>query len=181
MSSRVLAVSSSKTHSFSKQNHDYINLIKGIGVEGDAHAGKTIKHLYLVEKDPERANIRQVHLIQSELFGDLLNRGFSVEPGQLGENITTLGIDLLSLPKGTKLYIGDSAIIELTALRNPCIQIDNFQKGLLQAVVSRDEHGNIVRKAGVMGIVSTGGMIKPNDVIKIMLPDKPHLVLEYIW
>lgn len=121
MDSKVLAVSCSKTHSFSKQNQDYINLIEGIGVEGDAHAGKTIQHLFLVKKDPAIPNIRQVHLIQSELFRELLNQGFSVEPGQLGENITTQGIDLLSLPKGTKLYIGESVIIELTALRNPCI------------------------------------------------------------
>ncbi len=181
MVSKVLAVSSSKTHTFSKKNQESINLIEGIGVEGDAHAGKTIKHLFLVKKDPAKLNIRQVHLIQAELFGELSKRGFTVEPGQLGENITTQGIDLLSLPKGTILNIGESVIIELTALRNPCIQIDNFLKGLLQEVVSKDEHGKIVRKVGVMGIVSAGGMVKPYDIVKILLPAKPHKALEYIW
>lgn len=181
MVSKVIAVSSSQTHSFSKQNQQCINLIEGIGVEGDAHSGKTIKHLFLAKKDPARPNLRQVHLIQAELFTVLTNLGFSVEPGQLGENITTRGLDLLSLPKGTKLYIGESVIIELTALRNPCIQIENFQKGLLHAVAGRDEHGEIVRKVGVMGIVSVGGKVKPDDIITVLLPEKPHQKLEYIW
>ncbi|MBT3933037.1 MAG: MOSC domain-containing protein [Bacteroidetes bacterium] len=181
MESKVIAVSSSKEHVFSKQNQDHINLIKGIGVEGDAHAGKTVQHLFLVKKDSSRPNIRQVHLIQAELFSELSEEGFSVGPGQLGENITTKGIDLLNLPVGSKLYIGESAIVELTALRNPCHQIDKFQKGLLKTVVSKDEHGKTDRKAGVMGIVLIGGKVKPNDIIKISLPDEPHNALEYVW
>nr|MDT0253850.1 MOSC domain-containing protein [Endozoicomonas sp.] len=129
----VTAVSSSAEHSFSKQNQPFITLIEGVGVEGDAHAGKTIKHIYLLKKDPSRPNLRQVHLIQAELFDELLAKGFTIAAGQLGENITIRGIDLLSLPTGSRLSIGDSVVIELTALRNPCVQIDTFQKGLLKA------------------------------------------------
>ena len=181
MESKVIAVSSSKEHAFSKLNQDYINLIEGIGVEGDAHAGKTVQHLFLAKKDSSRPNIRQVHLIQAELFCELSEQGFSVGPGQLGENITTKEIDLLNLPVGSKLFIGESAVVALTALRNPCHQIDKFQKGLLKIVVSKNEHGKTVLKVGVMGIVLIGGKVKPNDNIKISLPDEPHKALEYVW
>lgn len=177
----VTAVSCSAEHSFNKQNQPFITLIEGVGVEGDAHAGKTIKHLYLLKKDPSRPNLRQVHLIQAELFDQLLEKGFTIEAGQLGENITTRGIDLLGLPTGTRLYIGNSVVVELTALRNPCIQIDNFQKGLLKAVIDRDEDGRVIRKSGVMGIVVSGGKIVPEDTLSIDLPAEPHQPLEYIW
>ena len=181
MSPIVIAVSCGTKHTFSKPNQPVIHLIEGIGVEGDAHSGKMVKHRHLVKIDPAKPNIRQVHLIQAELFEDLDTKGFSVGPGQLGENITTRGIDLLALPTGTKLQIGAEAVIELTALRNPCIQIDDFQKGLLKVMVPRDEEGKVVRKAGVMGIVLAGGEIRPNNSILIELPPEPHQKLEYVW
>ena len=177
----VIAVSRSAQHTFSKPNQAVIDLIKGFGVEGDAHAGKKVKHRYLVEKDPKKPNLRQVHLIQAELLDELNAKGFSVDPGQLGENITTRGVDLLALPTGTKMQMGGEAVIELTALRNPCFQIDNFQKGVLKAVLDRDEEGNLIRKTGVMGIVLAGGAIRPGDPIKIDLPAEPHQRLEYVW
>jgi len=177
----AIAVSCSAQHTFSKPNQLSINLIEGIGVEGDAHAGKKVKHRYLVKIDSTKPNLRQVHLIQAELFDELNATGFSVGPGQLGENITTRGADLLALPTGTKLQIGAEAVIELTALRNPCHQIDNFQKGMLKAVLDRDDDGNVIRKAGVMGIVLVGGEIRPNDPIVINLPPEPHQQLEYVW
>ena len=177
----VTAVSRSNQHTFRKVNQPSINLIAGVGVEGDAHAGEKVKHRYLVSLDATKPNLRQVHLIQAELFDEVKEKGFSVEPGQLGENITTRGIDLLALPTGTKLKIGAKAEVELTALRNPCSQIDNFQKGLLKAVVDKDEEGNVIRKAGVMGIVLVGGEIRPGDAIQIELPPEPHQQLEYVW
>jgi MOSC domain-containing protein YiiM len=177
----VVAVSRSGQHSFSKPNQSVIHLIKGFGVEGDAHAGKTVTHLFLKKQDPARPNIRQVHLIQSELFDELSQSGFSVNPGQLGENITTRGVDLLALPTGTRLSIGPDAVVELTALRNPCHQIDNFQKGLLKAVLDKDEEGNLIRKSGVMGVVLTGGEVRPDDTIMVELPAEPHQRLEYVW
>ena len=177
----VIAVSCSPQHTFSKPNQPLIKLIEGKGVEGDVHAGKKVKHRYLVNIDSTKPNLRQVHLIQAELFDELNANGFSVGPGQLGENITTVGVDLLALPTATKLFIGPEAVVELTALRNPCFQIDNFQKGMLKAVLYRDEDGNIIRKAGVMGIVLAGGEIRPNNSITIILPPEPHQQLEYIW
>ena len=177
----VIAVSCSAQHTFSKQNQSSIRLIAGIGVEGDAHAGKMVKHRYLARKDPTRPNLRQVHLIQAELLDELKAKGFSVGPGQLGENITTRGVDLLALPTGTKLHIGTEAVIELTALRNPCHQIDDFQEGMLEALLDTDEGGNVIRKAGVMGIVLEGGEIHPGNSIQIELPPEPHKALEYVW
>lgn len=177
----VIAVSCSAQHTFSKQNQSSIRLIAGIGVEGDAHAGKMVKHRYLARKDPTKPNLRQVHLIQAELLDELKAKGFSVGPGQLGENITTRGVDLLALPTGTKLHIGTEAVIELTALRNPCHQIDDFQEGMLEALLDTDEGGNVIRKAGVMGIVLEGGEIRPGDSILIELPPEPHKALEYVW
>jgi MOSC domain-containing protein YiiM len=177
----VISVSSSAEHTFSKPNRPVINLVEGVGVEGDAHSGKTVKHRHLVKLDATRPNLRQVHLIQVELFEALKANGFTVEPGQLGENITTRGLDLLTLPTGTKLHIGAEAVIELTALRNPCVQIENFQKGMLKSVLDKDEEGNVIRKAGVMGIVLAGGEIQPNHSILIDLPPEPHQPLEYVW
>jgi MOSC domain-containing protein YiiM len=181
MNPHVVAVSRSAKHSFSKPNRTVINLVEGFGIEGDAHAGKTVKHRYLVKKDPARPNLRQVHLIAAELLDELNASGFSVAPGQLGENITTRGIDLLALPTAAKLRIGKEAEIELTALRNPCHQIDKFQEGMLKAVLDRDEEGNLVRKAGVMGVVLIGGEIRPGDAITIARPPEPHRQLGYIW
>ena len=140
-----------------------------------------VNHRYLVGLDATKPNLRQVHLIQAELFDEVNANGFSVEPGQLGENITTRGIDLLALPTGTKLKIGSEALVELTSLRNPCYQIDDFQKGLLKAVLDKDEENNVIRKAGVMGIVLVGGEIRPGDSILIDLPPEPHHPLAYVW
>jgi len=177
----VTAVSLSGQHTFVKANRSSINLITGIGVEGDAHAGETVKHRYLVGKNPNKPNLRQVHLIQAEFLDELNNNGFSVDPGQLGENITTRGIDLPSLPRQTQLCIGNDAIVELTALRNPCYQIDEFQKGLLKQTIHKDDKGNPSLKGGVMSVVLVGGIILPGDSIVVNLPPKPFDNLEYVW
>ncbi len=179
MPSYVIAVSISAEHTFSKPNQKSIILIEGLGVEGDAHAGKKVKHRYLAKLDPKRPNLRQVHLIHVELLDKLYEKGFSVAPGQLGENITTKGVDLLGLPTGAKLKIGKKAVVEITGLRNPCKQIDRFQKGLQRALLSKDEERNLVREAGVMGIVVVGGEIFPGDPIVVDLPPKPHQPLVY--
>lgn len=181
MNSVVVAVSRSAEYTFSKPNEESIKLIEGFGVEGDAHAGKTVKHRYLVGKDPARPNIRQIHLIHAALLDELTEKGFSVGPGQLGENITTRDVDLLALPTGTKLTIGSDVLIELTALRNPCVQIDNFQKGMLKEVLYKDQDGSLVRRTGVMGIILKGGIVKPDDEIVVKLPPEPHHLLEYVW
>jgi len=177
----VVAVSRSPEHTFSKPNEKSIKLIKGYGVEGDAHAGEKVKHRFLVGIDPTKPNIRQVHLIHVELLEELNGKGFTVYPGELGENITSRGVDLLGLPTGTRLLIGAEVKIEITALRNPCVQIDWFQKGMLKEVVYKNKDGKIVRRAGVMGIILIGGIIRPNDEIIMELPPKPHHSLEYIW
>ncbi|WP_410536316.1 MOSC domain-containing protein [Streptomyces sp. KL2] len=176
----VVAVSSSGEHSFGKPNRESIRLLAGLGVEGDAHAGRTVKHRYRVAKDPTQPNLRQVHLIHEELFAEVGEAGFTVKPGELGENITTRGLDLLGLPTGTLLRIGAEAVVEVTGLRNPCSQIDGFQRGLLKRVVGRDEDGNVVRRAGVMGVVRTGGTVRPGDAIGVELPDGPHRPLQMV-
>ena len=170
----VIAVSQSPTHSFSKSNQGSINLLAGLGVEGDAHMGEKVQHRSRVAKDPNQPNLRQVHLIHAELHEELRERGFDVSAGQMGENITTRGIDLLGLPTGTRLYVGNSAVVEVTGLRNPCYQLDEFQEGLMKAVLDKDERGNLIRKAGVMGIVLMGGEVSVNHVIRVEFPPKPH-------
>jgi MOSC domain-containing protein YiiM len=157
-----------------------IRLLKGLGVEGDAHMGETVKHRSRVRVDPTQPNLRQVHLIQSELFEELKGKGFTVHPGDVGENIATRGIDLLGLPTGAVLRIGDSAVVEITGLRNPCSQLDGFQKGLTAAVLDRDAAGNIIRKAGIMGIVLESGDVRPGDPIRVELPAEPHRALERV-
>lgn len=176
----VLAVSLSANHSFSKFNQTSIRLLAGLGVEGDAHLGETVKHRSRVAQDPTQPNLRQVHLIHSELHEELRMAGFDVSYGQMGENITTRGIRLLDLPTGTRLYIGDEAVIGMTGLRNPCKQIDQFQPGLLSAVLGPDANGNLIRKAGVMGIVLHSGAVYPGDRIRIELPPEPHHPLERV-
>jgi MOSC domain-containing protein YiiM len=161
----VVAVHRSSDHSFSKFAEDAIVLAEGLGVEGDAHQGRTVKHRSRVARDPSQPNLRQVHLLHAELFDELLVAGFAVWPGDLGENITTRGIDLLALSAGTRLHIGE-AVIEVTGLRNPCSQIDRFQQGLMAAVLDRDAHGQLVRKAGVMGVVVAGGRVRAGDSIR---------------
>jgi MOSC domain-containing protein YiiM len=174
----VLAVHRSASHTFGKQTVESIQLLKGLGVEGDAHLGKTVKHRVLVAKDPAQPNLRQVHLIHAELFDELRDKGFTVLPGEMGENVTTRGINLLDLPTGTKLYLGETAVVEVTGLRNPCVQLDRFQPGLMKAVLDRDEAGNLIRKTGVMGIVVAGGEVRSGDPIRVVLPPGPHRPLE---
>ena len=176
----VVAVSASPEHTFRKRSRDFIRLLAGLGIEGDAHCGETVKHRSRVAQNPDQPNLRQVHLIQAELFGDLESRGFSVEPGDLGENITTQGIDLLSLPVGAVLAIGADAVVEITGLRNPCAQIDSFQKGLLAAVLDTGDTGELIRKAGVMAVVRAGGEVGPGDEIAATLPPPPHRALERV-
>ncbi|KGM34505.1 MOSC domain-containing protein [Inquilinus limosus] len=180
MTAVVTAVGLCPTHSFSKPVVDTIRLLAGLGVEGDAHLGVTVKHRSRVRVDPTQPNLRQVHLIQGELHDELAAAGFIVRPGDLGENVTTRGIDLLGLPTGAKLRLGTEAVVEVTGLRNPCSQIDGFRQGLLKLVVGRDEAGNLVRKAGVMGIVLSGGAVRPGDPIGIELPPEPHRPLERV-
>jgi MOSC domain-containing protein YiiM len=172
--SRVIAVSFRSGHHFSKTPSLNIRVITGLGVAGDAHLGETVKHRSRARRDPTAPNLRQVHLIHAELFDELRGKGFDVKPGDLGENVTTSGIDLLALPTGTRLHLGASAVVEITGLRNPCIQIDGFQKGLMAATLDKDAKGNLIRKAGVMGIVLVDGDVRPGDAIRAELPAAPH-------
>lgn len=176
----VTAVSRSATHTFSKQTQDGISLLPGLGVDGDAHMGETVKHRSRVARDPTQPNLRQVHLIHAELHEELRYAGFEVGPGDMGENLTTRGIDLLGLPTGTRLHVGESAVVEITGLRNPCVQLDKFQPGLMSAVLGRDEHGRLIRKSGVMGVVTAGGQIRPGDPIHAELPPQPHRPLDKV-
>jgi len=176
---KVVSVSLDRRHRFSKGSVPEITLVAGEGVAGDAHCGVTVKHRSRARFNPTLPNLRQVHLIHAELFEELAGKGFSVGPAELGENITTSGIDLLGLPTGARLAIGD-AVIEITGLRNPCIQMDRFQDGLMQATLDRDAEGNLVRKAGIMGIVLTGGAVRPGDEIAVTLPEWPHRPLQKV-
>ena len=167
---RVLAVHRSSSHSFSKFAEESITLLPGLGVQGDAHSGATVKHRSRVAQDASQPNLRQVHLLHAELFDELIAAGFAVWAGELGENITTRGVNLLGLPAGTRLSLGASAVIELTGLRNPCSQIDRFQVGLMAAVLARDPQGRLVRKSGVMAVVVAAGNVQAGDPIGIELP-----------
>ena len=180
MSAIVVAVSRNSTHTFSKENQSRIRLLHGLGVEGDAHCGETVKHRSRVAQDPTQPNLRQVHLIHAELHDELQAAGFAVSAGDMGENITTRGLDLLGLPTGTCLHLGETAVVEVTGLRNPCAQLDNFQPGLMAATLDRDEEGNLIRKAGIMGIVVMDGEVRPDDLIRIVLPLEPHQALERV-
>lgn len=173
----VVAVSRDATHAMSKPNADAIRLLKGLGVEGDAHKGKTVQHRSRVAKDPDQPNLRQVHLIHAELLDELADKSFSVAPGVMGENVTTRGIELLALPAGTRLRLGPGAVVEVTGLRNPCLQLDGIAPGLMKAVLDRDAEGNLIRKAGIMAVVLEGGEVKPGDTIGIDLPPAPHRAL----
>src|SRR4030088_2208794 len=165
--SSVIAVSLRAGHHFSKTPSLSLRLLKGLGVAGDAHIGETVKHRSRVRKDPTQPNLRQVHLMHAELFCELRTKGFVVQPGDLGENVTTSGVDLLALPTGTRLHLGASALVEVTGPRNPCVQIDNFQNGLMAATLDRDADGNLVRKAGIMSIVIADGDVQPGDAIGV--------------
>ena len=171
---RVLA---SGIHTMSNDALPSITLVEGLGVKGDAHSGATVKHRSRVRRDATRPNLRQVHLIHSELFDELREKGFDVEPGMMGENITTTGIDLLSLPTGAYLKIGDRAVVELTGLRDPCTQLDGLIPGLMKAVLDRDADGELIRKTGVMGIAVGDGEVRPGDRIRVELPSGVRLPL----
>jgi MOSC domain-containing protein YiiM len=170
----VVAVSRSARHTMSKPNEESVRLIEGLGVEGDAHQGATVKHRSRVKRDAGQPNLRQVHLIHAELHDELREAGFRISPGQMGENVTTRGVDLLGLPAGARLHLGSTAVVEVTGLRNPCGQLNGIQPGLMAATLGRDEDGNLVRKAGIMGIVITGGKVRPGDQIRVELPPPPH-------
>jgi MOSC domain-containing protein YiiM len=174
----VIAVSRSATHTMSKPPETSIRLLEALGVEGDAHAGATVKHRSRVAKNPSTPNLRQVHLIHAELHDELRAQGFALVPGQMGENVTTRGVDLLALPTGARLHLGATAVIEITGLRNPCHQLDGIQPGLMAATLARDPNGALIRKAGVMGIVRAGGEIRPGDRIRVELPPTPRRALE---
>ena len=173
----MTAVCRGDSHSFSKPVRASITLVAGLGVEADAHSGRTVQHRSRLARDPSAPNLRQVHLIHAELHDELNEAGFAVSAGDMGENITTRGIDLLRLPAGTRLMIGPRAVIEVTGLRNPCTQLDDFTPGLLSAVLGRDASGQVVRKAGVMAVVLAGGPVRAGDAIGSTLPRGPHAVL----
>ena len=176
----VVSVSSSAVHDFSKTPQDRIQLLEGLGVEGDAHCGPTVKHRSRVRRDPSQPNLRQVHLLGLELFDEVAQRGHPLRPGDLGENVTTSGVDLHALPRGTVLRLGAQAEVELTGLRNPCWQIDAFSRGLLGEVLRVDEEGRTVRRAGVMGVVRRTGPVSPGDPLSVVLPELPHHPLERV-
>jgi len=176
----VEAVSSSPVHAFSKGRARSVWLLAGLGVEGDAHAGVTVQHRSRVAQDPTQPNLRQVHLIHAELLEELRTAGLDVHAGQMGENVTTRGLDLLGLPVGARLHLGASALLEVTGLRNPCAQIEAFRPGLLAAVLGRDEDGELVRKAGIMAVVLVGGEVRPGDLVRVVLPPLPHRPLQRV-
>ncbi|MDO9461331.1 MAG: MOSC domain-containing protein [Alphaproteobacteria bacterium] len=177
MSATVIAVAASASHSMRKPVQDRIVLLAGLGVEGDAHMGETVRHRSRVAIDPAAPNLRQVHLIHAELLAELRAAEFAIAPGQMGENITTQGIDLLGLATGARLHIGQTVVIEITGLRNPCAQLDAIQPGLMAAVIARSPRGKLIRKAGVMGVVVTGGEVRPGDSIRAVMPSPPYIPL----
>jgi MOSC domain-containing protein YiiM len=174
MAGIVTAVSRSPTHSLTKPTADSIRLVAGLGVDGDAHQGATVKHRSRIARFGGTPNLRQVHLIHAELFDELREAGFMISPGHMGENVTVRGLDLLALPAGARLYLGQAAVVEVTGLRNPCRQLDKLEPGLMAATLARDGAGNLVRKAGIMGIVLKGGEVHQGDPIRVELPAPPH-------
>ncbi len=170
----VEAVSQSPKHTMGKRNREAIRLVAGLGVEGDAHAGETVKHRSRVARDPSQPNLRQVHLIHAELFDELDAAGFAVAPGRMGENVTTRGVDLLALPVGARLRLGAEVTVEVTGLRNPCAQLEGIQPGLMAATLDRDADGTLIRKAGIMAVVLAGGEVRPGDPIAVELPTGAH-------
>lgn len=177
MDGQVVAVHRSGKYTFTKPTVASIELVAGLGVAGDAHAGTTVKHRSRLARDPSRPNLRQVHLIHRELLDELAEQGFSIAPGTMGENVTTDGADLLGLARGTRLRLGPEAVVEVTGLRNPCAQLDGLAPGLMAAVLDRDEHGALVRKAGIMGTVIVGGTVQAGDGIEVVAPEGPYVAL----
>ena len=176
----VLAVARDAGHGFSKPLAESIRLLAGLGVEGDAHLGVTVRHRSRVRADPTQPNLRQVHLLHAEVLEELRAAGFAVAPGAIGENVTTRGLDLLALPTGARLHLGAEAVVEVTGLRNPCAQLDAFRPGLMRALLGRDARNRVVRKAGVMAVVLAGGEVRPGDAVAVELPPPPHRPLERV-
>ncbi|MEU3723224.1 MOSC domain-containing protein [Streptomyces sp. NPDC031705] len=181
MAGRVVAVSRNEMYAFSKPNRESVTLLAGLGVEGDVHAGETIRHQFRMTYEPDLPNLRQVHLMHEELFDELALKGFDISAGQLGENITTRGVDLLGLPTGALLHLGEQAVIEVTGLRNPCAKINDFRAGLLGQVFALDpDSGEFTFKSGVMAVVRRGGPVRPQDPVRVELPPPPHRPLERV-
>ncbi|MEV5333248.1 MOSC domain-containing protein [Streptomyces werraensis] len=181
MPGQVTAVSRHATYSFSKPNHDAVTLLAGLGVEGDVHAGRTIRHQFRMTYEPEAPNLRQVHLMHEELFDELALKGYDVSAGGLGENVTTRGVDLLGLPTGALLHLGEEAVVEVTGLRNPCSKINDYREGLLGEMFTLDPvTGAFTFKCGVMAVVRRSGTVRPQDTVRVELPALPHRPLERI-
>ncbi len=176
----VVAVARSRRHGIGKERALTIRLLEGLGVDGDCHAGVTVKHRSRVRADPTQPNLRQVHLMHEEVFGELAARGFTVAATEMGENVTTRGVDLLGLPVGARLRLGADAVVEITGLRNPCKQLEALAPGLMKALLDRAPDGGLIRKAGVMGIVIAGGDVSPGDPIALRLPPPPHRPLDRV-
>ena len=170
----MVSVNVSAVHRFSKTPQPSIRLLEGLGVQGDAHSGTTVAHRSRVRKDPDQPNLRQVHLLHTELFDDVARHGHRLLPGDMGENVTTTGVDLLALPRDTVLRLGDEAEVLLTGLRNPCFQIHNFSRGLLKHMFDRDAEDRVVRKAGVMAVVRRSGLVRAGDTVSVVLPPSPQ-------
>ncbi|MGW7440754.1 MOSC domain-containing protein [Streptomyces sp. NPDC054849] len=178
---RITAVSRNASYSFSKPNHASITLLAGLGVEGDVHAGETIRHQFRMTYEPDLPNLRQVHLMHEELFEELARKGFEVSAGGLGENITTRGVDLLGLPTGSLLRLGADAVVEVTGLRNPCSKINDFRTGLLGEMFALDPLSDeFTFKSGVMAVVRQSGAVRPDDPVEVELPTRPHRALERV-
>lgn len=180
MIGKVASLALDGEHRFSKRPVARVELIEGVGIAGDAHAGRTVRHRSRVAVDPGQPNLRQVHLIHAELLDELREKGFQIASGALGENVLTRGLDLLGLPRGTLLRIGQAAVVEVTGLRNPCSQIEGFRPGLLAELVGRDPQGGLIRRAGIMGIVVAGGSVEVGDRIEAELPPLPHRALDRV-
>mgnify|MGYP000451126151 CR=1 FL=1 len=179
MTARILAVALDARHDFTKHCCESIKLVAGLGVEGDAHSGATVQHRSRKKQFPDMANLRQLHLIHAELFVELAGQGYAIAPGQLGENITTKGIDLLTLPRGAQLRLGDDALVELTGLRNPCRQIDdNIGPGAMAAMLAREKDGSLIRKSGVMAVILSSGEVRAGDPVELVHRPAANLPLE---
>jgi MOSC domain-containing protein YiiM len=175
---RVAAVHRGGSFTFTKPTVAAIELVEGLGVDGDVHSGITVRHRSRMARDPSRPNLRQVHLIHGELHDELARAGFTVTPGAMGENVTTRGVDLLGLATGARLHLGADAVVEVTGLRTPCAQLDGLCAGLMAAVLDHGPDGRLVRKAGIMAIVLAGGVVRAGDVVVVEEPEGPHRPLE---